>query len=108
MLDFYADWCVSCIEMENFTFITEEVHSALSNTVSLQADVTAVDAEDRALLGRFDVRGPPWMIFFNESGQRLPGYDVVGFMNSEEFSAHIREAFGLSAPATNDELVTAR
>ena len=108
MLDFYADWCVSCIEMENFTFITEEVQSALSNTVSLQADVTAVDAEDRALLGRFDVRGPPWMIFFNESGQRLPGYDVVGFMNSDEFSAHIREAFGLSAPATNDELVTAR
>ena len=94
--------------MENYTFITDEVQSALSNTVSLQADVTRNDDEDKELLGRFGVFGPPTIIFFDESGEQLNGYEVVGFMNSEEFSAHVRQAFGLTAPATGDQLVTAR
>ncbi len=114
MLDFYADWCVSCIEMENYTFITEEVQSALSNTVPLQADVTRNDAEDKRLIDYFlekngeRVFGPPTILFYGTNGQWRQGYTVVGFMNSEEFSTHVREAFGLDAPASSDELVTAR
>ncbi|MDJ0940216.1 MAG: protein-disulfide reductase DsbD [Woeseiaceae bacterium] len=94
MLDFYADWCVSCIEMEEYTFITNEVQTALANTVSLQADVTKNDAEDQELLKRFGVFGPPTIIFFDQDGEQLEGYEVVGFMNAEKFSAHVNKAFG--------------
>ena len=65
MLDFYADWCVSCIEMEEYTFITPEVQAALSNTVPVQADVTKNDELDQELLNRFGVFGPPTIIFFD-------------------------------------------
>ncbi|HEX5788163.1 MAG TPA: protein-disulfide reductase DsbD [Woeseiaceae bacterium] len=92
MLDFYADWCVSCIEMENYTFIEPEVQAALANTVTLQADVTRNDAEDQALLKRFGIFGPPWIIFFDDDGRKREGYDVVGFMNAEDFAAHVRLA----------------
>ena len=94
MLDFYADWCVSCIEMEEYTFITDEVQAALANTVPLQADVTKNDEEDKKLLERFGVFGPPTIIFFDDDGRQLEGYEVVGFMNAETFSAHVRRAFG--------------
>jgi thiol:disulfide interchange protein DsbD len=94
MLDFYADWCVSCIEMEEYTFITDEVQAALANTVPLQADVTKNDDADKKLLDRFGVFGPPTIIFFDEDGQQREGYEVVGFMNAEKFSAHVRQAFG--------------
>jgi thiol:disulfide interchange protein DsbD len=96
MLDFYADWCVSCIEMEEYTFITPEVQAALGNTVLLQADVTKNDAEDQVLLKRFGVFGPPTIIFFGEGGAQLEGYEVVGFMKAEDFAKHIRLAFDLS------------
>lgn len=92
MLDFYADWCVACIEMEEYTFIKPEVQAALANTVALQADVTKNDAEDRALLERFGVFGPPTIIFFDEQGEQREGYEVVGFMNAEDFAAHVRRA----------------
>ena len=95
VLDFYADWCVSCIEMEEYTFITTEVQAALSNTVMLQADVTKNDAEDQVLLQRFGVFGPPTIIFFGTDGQQLEGYEVVGFMEAEEFANHIEQAFNL-------------
>ena len=95
MLDFYADWCVSCIEMEEYTFITPEVQAALSNTVVLQADVTKNDDEDQVLLKRFGVFGPPTIIFFGPDGNQLEGYEVVGFMPSDEFSEHVRLAFAL-------------
>ncbi len=94
MLDFYADWCVSCIEMEEYTFITDEVQAALANTVPLQADVTRNDDEDQALLKRFGVFGPPTIIFFDNDGLELEGYEVVGFMNAEKFAAHVNTAFG--------------
>jgi thiol:disulfide interchange protein DsbD len=94
MLDFYADWCVSCIEMEEYTFITNEVQTALSNTVPVQADVTRNDAEDKELLQRFGVFGPPTIIFFGPDGRQLEGYEVVGYMPSDEFAAHIETAFG--------------
>jgi thiol:disulfide interchange protein DsbD len=94
MLDFYADWCVSCIEMEEYTFTDAEVQDALSNTVLLQADVTANDDEDQALLQRFGVFGPPTIIFFGADGLQRHGYEVVGYMKAKEFAEHVRQATG--------------
>jgi thiol:disulfide interchange protein DsbD len=95
LLDFYADWCVSCIEMEEYTFITPEVQAALSNTIVLQADVTKNDAKDQVLLKRFGVFGPPTIIFFGTDGEQLTGYEVVGFMKAGDFAEHVRNAFAL-------------
>lgn len=94
MLDFYADWCVSCIEMEEYTFTDGGVQNALSNTVLLQADVTANDDEDQALLERFGVFGPPTIIFFGGDGMQRNGYEVVGYMKAREFEIHVRKATG--------------
>jgi thiol:disulfide interchange protein DsbD len=95
MLDFYADWCVSCIEMEEYTFTDAGVQAALSNTVLLQADVTKNDDEDKALLERFGVFGPPTIIFFGTDGQQRRGYEVVGYMKAKDFAEHVTEAFTL-------------
>jgi thiol:disulfide interchange protein DsbD len=97
MLDFYADWCVSCKEMEAFTFTDEQVQAALSKTVWLQADVTANDAEDKALLDRFGVFGPPTIIFFGTDGQQRRGYEVVGYMKAARFAEHVQQAFAASS-----------
>jgi thiol:disulfide interchange protein DsbD len=97
MLDFYADWCVSCIEMEEFTFTDEGVREALSDTVLLQADVTANDEADQALLERFGVFGPPTIIFFGRDGEQRQGYEVVGFMKARDFANHVRMATSGSA-----------
>ena len=96
-LDFYADWCVSCKEMEAYTFSDDAVQAALTNTVWLQADVTANDAADQQLLTRFGVFGPPTIIFFGTDGQQRHGYEVVGYMKAADFAAHLKQA--LSAPA---------
>jgi thiol:disulfide interchange protein DsbD len=93
-LDFYADWCVSCKEMEAYTFTDSGVQAALSNTVWLQADVTANDDDDQALLSRFGVFGPPTIIFFGADGRQRHGYEVVGYMKAEDFVAHLKLAFG--------------
>jgi thiol:disulfide interchange protein DsbD len=97
MLDFYADWCVSCKEMEAWTFTDDQVRAALSNTVWLQADVTANDAEDKALLDRFGVFGPPTIIFFGTNGQQRHGYEVVGYMKAEAFAEHVLKALATAA-----------
>jgi len=94
MLDFYADWCVSCIEMEEYTFTDAAVQDALSNTVLLQADVTANDDEDQALLQRFGVFGPPTIIFFGADGVQRQGFEVVGYMKAKDFAEHVRMATG--------------
>jgi thiol:disulfide interchange protein DsbD len=94
MLDFYADWCVSCIEMEEYTFTDPGVQAALANTVVLQADVTANDEQDQELLQRFGVFGPPTIIFFGTDGQQRRGYEVVGFMKAQDFTNHVNQAFG--------------
>jgi thiol:disulfide interchange protein DsbD len=94
MLDFYADWCVSCKEMEHYTFVDEQVKANLGNTLLLQADVTANDAEDQALLKYFDIFGPPTIVFFNTSGIERSGYRVVGFMPADDFSRHVAQATG--------------
>lgn len=104
MLDFYADWCVSCIEMEEYTFTDEGVQAVLADTVLLQADVTKNDDEDQELRKRFGVFGPPTIIFFGTDGQQRHGYEVVGFMKAKDFSEHIQQAFSApqSATASND------
>jgi len=91
-LDFYADWCVSCKEMEAYTFTDGAVQAELSDTVWLQADVTANDELDQELLKRFGVFGPPTIIFFGADGQQRHGYEVVGYMPADEFTAHLRQA----------------
>ncbi|MFK7862325.1 MAG: protein-disulfide reductase DsbD [Granulosicoccus sp.] len=90
MLDFYADWCISCKEMEAFTFSDKRVQDLLSTAIVVQADVTDNDAEDQAMLKAFDLFGPPGIIFYNASGQELPAARVVGFMDADDFTAHIR------------------
>lgn len=93
MLDFYADWCVSCKEMERYTFSDPEVIKTLESYLVLQADVTADDEQDRALLqGRFGLPGPPAIIFYGADGVERSNYRVVGFMDAETFAAHAREA----------------
>ena len=92
MLDFYADWCISCIEMEEFTFTKDAVKDALSNTILLQADVTANDQADQALMDRFNVFGPPTIIFFDADGSKRAGYEVVGYMKANEFARHVNRA----------------
>lgn len=102
MLDFYADWCVSCLEMEHYTFTDPEVRAALSGTLLLQADVTANDADDRALLKRFGVFGPPTIIFFGPDGRQREGFEVVGFMNAGQFAAHVGRAVAVDDSAVAD------
>jgi thiol:disulfide interchange protein DsbD len=85
ILDFYADWCVSCKEMEKLTFIEPAVKARLANTVLLQVDVTANDEDDKALLKRFKLFGPPGIILFNSQGQEIADSRVVGFQNAETF-----------------------
>ena len=85
MLDFYADWCVSCKEMERFTFTDAAVQGKLAGAVLLKADVTANNDDDRALLKRFALFGPPGTIFFDRAGQELEGRRVIGFQNSDQF-----------------------
>ena len=85
MLDFYADWCVSCKEMERFTFSDARVQQALTGWTLLQADVSANSDGDKALLARFKLFGPPGIIFFDSRGEELGNVRVVGFQNAEDF-----------------------
>ena len=92
MLDFYADWCVSCIEMERETFTDALVQSRLKGVVLLQADVTLNSADDRALMQRFGLFGPPGILFFNAQGQEQPGARVIGFQNAQAFLTSLQKA----------------
>jgi thiol:disulfide interchange protein DsbD len=85
MLDFYADWCVSCKEMEQQTFVAPAVKAKLAQAVLLRADVTGNTPEDRALLKRFNLFGPPGLIFFDAQGRELPNARVIGFQDSDRF-----------------------
>ena len=91
MLDFYADWCVSCKEMEKFTFTDAQVQAKLKDVLLLQADVTANSADDKALLARFKLFGPPGIVFFDKAGQEI-GYRVVGYEPAEKFLASLNTA----------------
>ena len=85
MLDFYADWCVSCKEMEKYTFTDPAVRQMLNERVLLQADVTANDAQDQALLQHFGLIGPPSILFFSPQGRECDTRRVMGFLKPEQF-----------------------
>jgi len=97
MLDFYADWCVSCKEMEKDTFTDPAVRAALHDVVLLRADVTANNADDQALFKRFGIFGPPTIAFYGPDGQERARYRVVGYMKPPQFAAVAREAAGRTA-----------
>ena len=85
MLDFYADWCVSCKEMERFTFSDARVREKMRTMVLLQVDVTANNEDDKALLKRFKLFGPPGIIFFDHKGQEISGLRVIGYQPADRF-----------------------
>jgi len=93
MLDFYADWCVSCKEMESFTFSDARVQARLADVVLLKADVTANSDADKALLKRFNLFGPPGLIFWNSAGAQSD-FKVIGFEKADKFLASIDAALG--------------
>ena len=92
MLDFYADWCVSCKEMERFTFTDARVQAKLNGALLLKADVTANNAGDRELLKRFKLFGPPGTIFFDAKGEELTGVRVIGFQDADRFLQSLQAA----------------
>ncbi len=96
VVDFSADWCTSCKEMERYTFTDPRVQAALSAAVLLRADVTANDADDKALLKYFGIIGPPTIAFYNKDGEERAQYRVVGYMKAEAFAERSRAA--LQAP----------
>ena len=94
LVDFSAKWCVSCKEMEKYTFTDAAVKTALDHTVLLRADVTDNDADDQALLKHMGIIGPPTIAFYGLNGTERSNYRVVGFMKAPEFASHAREALG--------------
>jgi thiol:disulfide interchange protein DsbD len=94
MLDFYADWCVSCKEMERYTFSDERVRARFREMALLQADVTANTAEHAALLKRFRLFGPPGIVFFDREGREIQGLRVIGFQPADRFVAVLDQALG--------------
>ena len=85
MLDFYADWCISCKEMERYTFTDAKVQAKLKNIVLLQIDVTANNDEDKALLKRFELFGPPAILFFDAQGREQNVHRIIGYQNAGQF-----------------------
>ena len=92
MLDFYADWCVSCKEMENITFADTKVQMQLKNALLLQIDLTANNEDDKAVLKRYSLFGPPAILFFNREGKELSEFRVIGYQNPEQFLAWLKTA----------------
>lgn len=91
MVDLYADWCVACKEFEKYTFSQPEVQNALSHTQLLQADVTANNARDSALLKQLQVLGLPTILFFDANGNEIPHSRVTGFMDAAAFQQHLQK-----------------
>ncbi|MEH6436409.1 protein-disulfide reductase DsbD [Massilia sp. DD77] len=94
MLDFYADWCVSCKEMEKLTFVDPAVQGKLANTILLQVDVTANNADDKAMLKRFGLFGPPGIILFDKEGREIPDSRVIGYQDARKFLASLQKLDG--------------
>jgi thiol:disulfide interchange protein DsbD len=91
MLDFYADWCISCKEMEVNTFANPEVSKQLKQLVLVQADVTANSPENQALLKKFGLYGPPGILFFNQNSEEQKNQRVVGYMSPERFTERLKQ-----------------
>ena len=92
MLDFYADWCVSCKEMERDTFSDAKVQAKLKNILLLQADVTANNEDDKALLARYQLYGPPAMLFYDKKGNELTDLRVTGYQDAIQFMQSLQTA----------------
>ncbi|HMC13950.1 MAG TPA: thioredoxin fold domain-containing protein, partial [Gallionellaceae bacterium] len=92
MLDFYADWCVSCKEMERYTFLDAKVQAKLKKTLLLQADVTANSEEDKSLLQRFQIFGPPATLFFDKQGKEQTDFRVAGYQDVGQFLQSLQNA----------------
>jgi thiol:disulfide interchange protein DsbD len=104
MLDFYADWCVACKELEQLTFSDPKVQQQLKNTTLLQVDVTANSDEDKALLKHFGLFGPPGIVFFNGNGKEMTTLRTVGFQDAERFSTTVaRRDSCIIAPQNQQE-----
>jgi thiol:disulfide interchange protein DsbD len=98
MLDFSAEWCVSCKEMEKYTFPNPKVKALLMPLWLMRADVTENSAEDQALLKRFGIFGPPTIAFFGADGIERQNYRLVGYVKADKFSEHVAQA--VASPAT--------
>ncbi|MDH5712243.1 MAG: thioredoxin family protein, partial [Gammaproteobacteria bacterium] len=92
MLDFYADWCTYCKDYEKSVFPDPGVQQSLSQVVLLQADVTANDDADKALLKKLGIPAPPAILFFDRTGQERRGFRLVGLKKADEFRAHVEKA----------------
>ena len=93
MFDFYADWCISCKEMEAFTFTDQKIAAKMKQGLLLQADVTANDDQDKALLKEFGIFGPPAIIFYDANGVEQKNARVVGYMPADEFGTVLDRVF---------------
>ncbi len=93
MLDIDADWCVSCKEMQRYTFTDPRVRQALQSVRLLRANVTANNTEDQALLREFQIFGPPTIAFYDAQGHEQQRFRVVGYMNAADFAALLHQAF---------------
>ena len=91
MLDFYANWCISCKELERFVFSNTQVVSEMKNVIALQADVTANDSTDKALMARFSIVGPPGILFFKD-GVENRSQRIVGEINAQDFLKHLNNS----------------
>ena len=94
MLDFYADWCISCQKMEYFTFSDAKVQQSQAHFVLLKADVTPNDEQDQILYKHFGIFGPPAILFFDPNGNEQRNYRVVGFMPADKFNQHLKKVAG--------------
>ena len=101
MLDFYADWCTSCKEMQRYTFNDPGVRDALKSVRLLRADVTANSADDQALLHEFQIFGPPTIAFYDAQGHEQQRFRVVGYMKASDFASLARRAFGANLSASS-------
>jgi thiol:disulfide interchange protein DsbD len=98
MLDFYADWCVACKEFERFTFTNDAVRQKMAGLTLLRVDVTANNDNDKALLRKYTLFGPPAMLFFAPAGSELPNSRVIGFQDAATFRAHLERIDATIAP----------
>jgi thiol:disulfide interchange protein DsbD len=91
LIDFYADWCVACLEFEKYTFQDINVRDELDNFILLKVDVTDFNENDKKIMNRFNIFGPPAIVFFNSNSDELTKKQIFGFMNAENFLEHIKD-----------------